>query len=223
MPPTLVLTRPAAQSRALAAEFEALARVVISPVMEIVGTGASVNMAGVAGVILTSANAVPFAPDLSGFGVYCVGERTAEAARLAGADVRLVAENADELVARIKASGPLLHLRGAHTRGDIAERLSSDGIETHSTVVYRQEAKRLSSGAKALIEGDHAVVLPLFSPRSAALVGAGLSRVGPRVSVIAISPAVAESWSAETGGSAEVCAHPTATAMREKIAGKLRG
>jgi len=170
MTPTLVLTRPEAQSRSLAAEFEAMAPVVVSPVLEIVGTGAKIDLAGFAGVILTSANAVPFAPDLRGIRAYCVGKRTAAAADAAGATVRLAAQDAEELIGAMPGPGPLLHLRGEHARGKIAEHLTSAGIETHSVVIYKQVSRPLSAEARTLIEGTAPVVLPLFSPRSAKLV-----------------------------------------------------
>jgi uroporphyrinogen-III synthase len=212
MTPTLVLTRPEAQSRELAAALPGLP-VVTAPVMEITATGAAVDLGRYAGVILTSANGVAEGPDLHGIRAYCVGKRTAEAARACGAEVALVARDAADLVARFEGGGPVLHLRGEHARGDIAERLSSAGIETHEAVVYRQDARPLTAEAKALIEGEAPVVLPLYSPRSAALVAAQLARVGPLVQVIAMSPAVAEAW----GRPAEVCEHPTGAEMLRRI------
>jgi uroporphyrinogen-III synthase len=219
----LVLTRPAAQSRALADGFAAAARVVISPVMKISGTGAAVDLTPYTGVILTSANAGPFLPDLGGVRAFCVGDRTARVAEGAGAEIGLVARNADGLVARIAGPGPLIHLRGQHARGQIAERMNSAGIETHEAVVYRQEAVPLTAEAVAAIESDAPVVLPLYSPRSAQLVAQGVKRVGSHVRVIAMSGAVAEAWASNTGGGAEVCSEPTGAAMRARIEAALRG
>jgi uroporphyrinogen-III synthase len=126
-------------------------------------------------------------------------------------------------VARRPGPGPLIHLHGEHTRGDVAKRLNSAGIETHEAVIYRQEALPLSAEVIALIGGADPVVLPLYSPRSAALVGAGISRVGPNVRAIAMSPAVAEAWLAATGHRAELPSRPTAAEMRARIAAALRG
>ena len=223
MTPTLVLTRPEAQSRAMAAEFADSARVVNAPVMHISGAGARVDLSGYGGVILTSANAVDFAPALDGIRVYCVGNRTADAARARGAEIVLVAQDADALVRECESPGPLIHLRGEHARGDVAKRLSLAGIETHEAVIYRQQARPLSKEARALIEGEARVILPLFSPRSARLVGEQVERVGPQVAAIAMSPAVASAWEAATGRSAEVCAEPTGQEMRARISAKLRG
>ncbi len=226
MTPTLVLTRPEAQSRALAAELAAELGpnipIVISPVLEIEGTGTAVDLSGYAGVILTSANAVRFAPDLAGIRAYCVGERTAEAARNAGADVKLVAQNADDLVARLKGPGPLIHLRGEYARGQIADRLKSAGIDTHEAVIYRQNDCPLSEEARELIEGETAVILPLYSPRSAELVGAQVEHVGRRVRALAISLEAAKRWRAETGTDAEICPWPTGAEMRTMIEAALQ-
>lgn len=213
MTTTLVLTRPEAQSREIAAALGKSVPVIISPVMQIVAAGRVPEIADYAGVVLTSANALAHAPDLRGKPAYCVGERTAQAARKAGAEIRLVARDADDLVARFEGPGPLLHLRGEHVRGHIAERLRSAGIETDSMVVYRQESLPLTPEAKAVIEGPNPVVLALYSPRSASLVGERIGRPGPALHTIAMSEAVARAWHAQTGGEAEVVPVPTGDAM----------
>lgn len=221
MTPTLVLTRPEAQSREIAAALGGYVPVVISPVMQIVAAGRAPSISDYAGVVLTSTNALAHAPDLRGKPAYCVGERTAQAARTAGAEVRLVALDADDLVARLTGNGPLLHLRGEHARGDIAQRLSSAGIETDSIVVYRQEALPLLAEAKAALEGEGPAILPLYSPRTASLVGERIMHVGPALQVIAMSQAVAEAWRAATGGSAEVVPAPTGEAMLSALRSAL--
>lgn len=224
MTATLLLTRPEAQSLAFAEDLGAEARVVIAPVMAIVGTGARPDLAGYRGVILTSANALRFLPGLQGVRAWCVGERTAEAAMAQGAQVMRVADDAEALVAGFEGTGPLLHLRGEHVRGKVAQRLTSVGIETHEAVIYRQEARDLSPEARALIEGEDEVVLPLFSPRSAALVGGQIGHVGPGLEVIAMSPAVAEAWRKASGAAAaEVCDKPTSAEMRRRTVRRLRG
>lgn len=215
MTPTLLLTRPEEQSREIAAAVAGV-RCVIAPVMEIVASGAPFEPAGYAGVILTSGNGAAMAPDLTNIRVYCVGKRTAQAARERGAEVVLIADDANDLVDRFAGTGPIVHLRGEHARGDIANRLSSAGIETDEIIVYRQEPRPLSAEAKALIEGDGRVVLPLYSPRSAQHVAGAIGRVGRQVKAIAISPAVAEAWAAG-GGAMEICTTPTGEEMLRRI------
>ena len=225
MTPTLVLTRPEARSRALAAVVEAMpgvdARIIVAPIMEIVCTGDPPDLAPYTAIILTSTNAVHCGPDLAGVRVHCVGERTAAAARDAGADVLTVAQDADTLVGRISGPGPLLHLRGQHARGAVAQRLARAGTQTGEAVIYAQEARPLPTEARAAIEGEAAVVLPLFSPRSARLVGDTV-RPGPACQVIAMSRAVADAWTGATGGAAEISDVPTGEAMLDRIVAALR-
>lgn len=224
MTATLLLTRPEAQSRAFAEELGAGVRIVIAPVLEIVETGVRPDLADYCGVILTSANAVRFASGLKGVRAWCVGDRTAKAAQARGAQVMRVADDAEDLLAGFDGTGPLLHLRGENARGNVAERLTLAGIETYEAVIYRQDSCELTRQARGLIEGEDKVILPLFSPRSAALVGKQVARVGSGLEVIAMSPAVAEAWRAETGARAlEVCDRPTGAEMRARTAQRLRG
>ena len=220
MPPILVLTRPETQSRALADELGATVRVIVAPIMDILCAGEMPDLASFSGVILTSANGVRCAPPLDGKRAYCVGARTARAAERAGAEVVTIARNADELVGSIAGPGPFVHLRGEHARGEVAGRLNRGGIDTQEAVVYRQRARRLTAEARQAIEGVKPVVLPLFSPRSARLVGDGI-RPGPRLQTIAMSAAVADAWAEVTGGVAETCAFPTGAAMHERIVAAL--
>ncbi len=221
MTPTLVLTRPEAQSRALASALDVDARVIVAPIMEIVCAKTLPDLVPYAGVILTSANAVRCGPPLTGTRAFCVGESTAAAAREAGAAVVTVARDADELVDRISGPGPLLHLRGEHARGAVARRLTEAGTQTGEAIVYAQAARALTDAARRAIEGAEAAVLPLFSPRSARLVGATV-RPGPALHAIAMSPAVARAWAETTGREAEICGAPTGEAMLARIVAALR-
>ena len=132
-----------------------------------------------------------------------------------------VAQDADDLIRHVAGPGPLLHLRGEHARGDVAKRLSHRGIETSELITYRQVAHPLADEARQAIEGDEPAVLPLFSPRSARLVGSA-ARPSAALHVIAMSPAVAEAWREATGATAETCEAPTAEAMRAWIVAALQ-
>lgn len=216
--PTVILTRPKPASDRVAAALGDIPSL-IAPVTEIVGTGQTVDTSRYRGVILTSANAIPFLPDLSGVPVYCVGQRTAEASH---GDVRLIATDADDLVSRLSVPGPLVHARGRETRGNIAERLNLAGIETDSVEIYRQDPAKLPDRARRLIEGDAPAVLPLWSPRSAERLAAQISRIGPNLVVIALSPSVAEAWNKRTGGTSEVCDTPDGAEMIARIVAASR-
>lgn len=125
---------------------------------------------------------------------YCVGPRTAELARDYGFDAVDAGGDAEDLIAHIlKAApnGPLLHIRGEHGQGDIANRLNSAGIETHQLVTYRQVAMDLTDQAVSALMGDCPVIAPLFSPRSATLFAQALPK-GAAPWVAVISPNAAD-------------------------------
>ena len=90
-PRTLLLTRPRAQSQAFAAALEARLpgrfRPVIAPLIEIAPVPGALDLAGLQGLIFTSANGVEqFAARTAdrSLPAFCVGEMTAAAARGAG-------------------------------------------------------------------------------------------------------------------------------------------
>ena len=224
----LLLTRPDAQSRRVLAEVQEVlgddVAHLIAPVLQIETRDVAVNPDAYAGMILTSVNGVAAAPDLTGRQVHCVGARTAEAAEARGALRGVQAPDAERLIERLLGAGvtgPLLHLRGEHARGSIAQVLSSTGIDTHEAVVYSQVAQDLSPDALRLIEGDGPLILPLYSPRSARLVGEA-AQPGERVHVIALSAAVAQEYAEQTGRQSEICSEPTGAVMNERIAAALR-
>lgn len=168
--PALLLTRPQAASERFAAALPAGVACVISPLLRIVSFGGAVPLDGVRGVILTSRNGVEAAGPGQPMPAWCVGERTTEAARAAGWQAECAGLDAATLVDRLIAAppeAPLLHLRGVHTRGGIAARLTAAGITTSEHVVYDQEFCPLSDAARALVAGNQPVIAPLFSPRTA--------------------------------------------------------
>lgn len=219
-PLTLVLTRPDRQSRRFAAELGLDLPVEIAPVMEIVLSDAG-PLGDARGVIFTSENGVraAVASGLRAGEAHCVGANTARAAREAGFKVRQTGRTADELVAALLAAedvtGPLLHLSGEHTRGEVAERLSAAGLPTEARVVYRQDERALPQALVARLRDGAPVLLPLFSPRSAALVSAQVGRA-PGAAVICLSDAVRAACTLEAE-TVETCAAPTGDAMREAL------
>ncbi|WP_292019302.1 uroporphyrinogen-III synthase [Maritimibacter sp. UBA3975] len=215
----MILTRPEAASTRVAAELSGIPTL-ISPVTQIAGTGAEVDLSRYRGVILTSANAVTYLPSLQGIPVYSVGARTAEES---GGVVQLVARDAGDLVNRITATGPLVHAHGQETRGNIASRLTSAGIETHSVVVYVQLDEELSQEAKAALGGDEPTILPLWSARSAQRLFSQNVTLGPNVHLIALSPAVADVCRTAVGHAVEVCDDPDGQEMIARIVAAAGG
>ncbi len=225
--PTLLMTRPLRQSQGFVARLDpavmAGVRVVTSPVLEIVATGSAPDLGPYDGVIFTSAQAVEFAPEGQGTTVYCVGARTAEAAQGQGWVVAHVAQTAADLIAALSKGQArrLLHLAGRYQRGDIAESLQGFGKSVDVHVLYDQQARALSFEAhEALVTGD-SVIVPLFSPRSAALF-AGCVPHATRATVIALSSAVAEALGGLAVAEITVAAAPTAKEMIASVEKLLR-
>lgn len=200
--PTLLMTRPCASSEQFAAGVSG-ADIVISPLMEIAATGATVPMDGIQGVIFTSQNAVAFAPKAA-LPAYCVGPRTGRAARAAGYRVRMVEPDANALVHALHADppeGPLLHIHGVHVRGDVAARLTAAGIQTNDIATYDQNACSPDAAFHTALTRSPLIV-PLFSPRSAVLFVEAAPTITNATHIIALSQAVADalpsSWRAQT-------------------------
>lgn len=177
--PTVLITRAEPDALRLADELRNRwgcgVGVVLSPLLEMVPVGDMPDIRGMAGLIFTSRYAVEIFARLSprrDLPCYAVGPATAAAARDSGFTVRQADGDAPALVALIKKDrpgGPLLHLRGAHMAYDIAGALNEAGVPTSEAVLYKQRAGRLSDEARLLLAGTAPVILPLYSPRSAAI------------------------------------------------------
>lgn len=226
--PVLLITRPAPDAAKTAREVadRIAVRTIVSPVVERSDTGALWQGPPPDGLVLTSAGALATVASRTmpkGLPAWCVGDRTAEAARAAGFDAHSAAGDAEALVALILAASPggqLLHLHGAQSRGDVAGRLAAAGQVCASLVVYRQEARALSDEARKALAGDEPVVLPLFSPFSARTVTDQGPFAAP-LHLISLSPAVARVAppGAET---ALTLPTPDGDAMIAAIIGKLQ-
>ena len=230
--PVLLLTRPEADARRFESRVRALApgpwRTVIAPLLEIVPL-AGPEVPG-ATPIFTSAHAVPFAGPGGGRSAWCVGPRTAAAARMAGWVPRTGDGDADGLQSAILAAPPepVIHLRGLHSRGALADRLRGAGRPAEERVVYDQRARPLATEARAALgagsssgrdAGQVGVVAPVFSPRSALLLAEAVGNPRAPFRVIAVSAAAAEPlrrWSPI------VAARPDGEAMAEATAALLR-
>ena len=201
--PLVLITRPLAQSKAFSDALQGLNippfQSVQSPLFEIKATGAVAELSRVEGVVFTSANGAAVAPDGEGRPAFCVGEKTAQVARVRGFDARFAQGTAPSLIEKIKRDapkGPLLHLRGALSVGDVAGKLTNAGIETHEVVVYDQVPKALSFDALTKLRVTARRVLPVFSPATARQLCDELKRWDiaptPTTAFVAISSAVAD-------------------------------
>ena len=225
--PTLLLTRPEAQSRrfaaAFAARFGADWPVVISPLTEIVELSPELPPGHWPDVIFTSENAVRafqrLDPDRSAT-AWCVGVRTAAVAEAAGFSTRIGPGDVAGLCRAIIADGNvtrLLYPRPVHVAGQVEETLKSAGIETKSLLTYDQASRPPSAAALTLMAGPDPVLLPLFSPRSATLAAGAFGSATAPVWIAAMSDATAEAGAKIAARKCIVAAQPDAEAMLDAL------
>lgn len=234
--PILLMTRPAAQSARFAHDVAARApglALVVSPVIEIVPRHLGHRPDAYAGLVFTSESGVAaFASAWAGrtHPVWCVGTRTADAARAAGfacvasaADGGGDAEALLRLLLDAQPRTPLLHVRGAFARGDLAPRLTAAGLLCEGCILYDQEARPLTPQARTALRGSVPVVLPLFSPRSATLCADGVAGATAPLRPAAISPAAARAWQALRPEPPVVADRPDSAAMLDAVCGIVEG
>ncbi len=196
----------------------------MSPLMDIVPTGATPDLQEVRGVIFTSANGVRFGGAGRDLPTFCVGAVTTAAAIKAGWAARQSGDTAENLVETLVAerpAGPMLHIGGVHRRGDVAGRLTRAGIATRSVDVYEQVMLPLTPEAKAALTGPGPVVVPLYSPRAAAHF-AGLVPPTAQLHIVAISAAAMAETLDLAATSRIVAPEPNAQSMGDTVANLLR-
>ena len=165
----------------------------IAPLMEVAFTAPAPRAQA---LLFTSANGVAAwraGGGARGLHAWCVGPRTARAARLAGLVVRGVAANA-AVLARIVPAGapPLVWARGVHARGDPAGTLQARGLVVTEAILYEARSLPLGPAGTALARAGP-VVAPVFSSRAAQLLSAAWPLEAlPHLRAVALSPAVAE-------------------------------
>jgi uroporphyrinogen-III synthase len=226
--PLLLLTRPEQASRAfweaLPESARASAELLINPLMSIHVTGPLPDMTGVKRLIFTSANGLDAFRTLGGVpnGVpaIAVGENTATSAAQQGFEVDMAGGNADRLVEFVQDrgfGGPLLHIRGDVSIGDVAQRLTAAGVTTREAVLYEQRLERLNRQTQEALSQDRVVIAPVFSQRTARQLrheSGGL----PAMAIAAISQPVADELSAEPALCLRIAKTPNRAGMVELVA-----
>ena len=226
--PTVLLSRPRDQS----ARFRAVlgdVPTIVSPVIEIRPVPAEVDTGPYELLLFASQNAVQAlnGTDLQGRKALAVGETTARAAREAGLDAREAGGDSAalvELTVALAPKGRILFVRGRHSRGDVVNKLSARGFSVDSVVVYDQIEKPLSKEARKLLQGNGRVIIPLFSPRSSALMGGQVrdAEASAPFVLVALSDAVAQAWDGPEPLATHVACHPDADAMAKLIRARFR-
>ncbi len=223
--PTLLLTRPLAQSQRfggeVAARFGAV-DVVISPLLAPRFLPA-VLPSGVEGVIFTSETGVAgaLAAGMKGQGqpAFCVGARTAQAAQSAGYDARGAGGDWQDIAALITRAGApksLTFLCAQEAPSHLQTALIAAGFHIQRIDVYAQDAQPLCPEATALLAGKLPVLLPIFSPRSAQVFCAQARPKAP-IYLAAFSEAVANGFTLPHAR--QVVAHrPNSAALLDAMA-----
>ncbi len=195
--PLIVITRPLPQgdrfAEMVADAFGSSVDILVAPVMRI--DPIPVNVDPTCDVIFSSANGVT-ALGQSGDGrvAFCVGDRTAHAAQKAGFETRIAGGSADhliKLVLKSDASSPLVHVRGEHSRGDIATTLRAHGRTVGEVIAYQQSEIALSGDALSQICAAERAIFPIFSPRTAAILSKQLETREINCAVVALSDEIA--------------------------------
>jgi uroporphyrinogen-III synthase len=225
--PLVLITRPQDAAHRFADELRDAVgpvEVAIIPMLEITPVVDRIDLDGVSALIFTSAAGVDVFGALSddrSLPAWCVGDRTAEAARAIGLKATSAGGDADALVALMaeaRPDGRLLHLSGMHTRGDVAGRLFEAGLRAEARAIYDQFAAQPGSELGAALAHPGPVIVPLFSPRSAALFVEAAGAGARRVEIVALSRAVASALPKEMSRRARIADSPDAPAMIRAIA-----
>ena len=224
MLPILLITRPLPQARRFAEAAAAACpphESLIAPLSEVVGLPYDPAVfEGAKGVILTSANAVPFLPPLGALAAWCVGPATARAARAAGLVPIDGGGDAAALIARLtdeRPAGPLVHAHGRHLAHVLVGAV--DGLDLRGVTVYEARALDLPPAARAALGAGRRVIAPLFSPRAAAALGRqpGVEDILP----VAISAACSAALPPRLSARALVADAPDGDAMLRRVADAL--
>jgi len=226
----LLLTRPAADSAALAALLAAQGHTtMIEPMLEVKPLAVEPPaLDGVTGLLFTSANGVrAFAArsDRRDIAAYAVGDRTATAAREAGFTQVDSAEGDVEALARLverlrkPEDGALLHISGAVRAGNLAEVLSAKGYTVEHAALYEAvAATEFSAATRAALAGGGLDGVLLFSPRTAKqfvqlIQAADLSDQAARLRAWCLSRAVADALAPLPLAARNVAPEPTQASL----------
>lgn len=227
--PVLLVTRPTGAAdkflNDVMATSDVIPDIVMSPALSIRPINVDLHLKLDEGLIFTSKNGVDQAHRL---GVaqkrtaYCVGQATTNYACELGFDAVFGGETANALeqfIMHQEHKGPFVHISGKHVRGDIVGNLRRAGMKARRCVAYDQISLPLTDQAKRALTGSQPVVLPLFSPRSAALL-AGMNITAP-LYLILISDAVKMEIEADLTAIIRVAPQPDAENMVKETVNAL--
>jgi uroporphyrinogen-III synthase len=158
--------------------------------------------------------------------VFCVGARTAEAARDVGFSEVVSADGdvnalADTIARRLPREARLLHVGNAESRGDLAERLSGLGHAARFVAVFHAvPASSPGPRLAAVLGGETSVdAVMIHSPRAATILAGFADRAGAKggLPIVAISEAAAAPL-AGRAARVEIAATPDESALISALA-----
>jgi len=205
---------------------------VIEPLLEIVDTGAGVDLAGVQAVLASSANGIKALSRRIGsengsrdIRVLTVGDATAQTARDCGfINVESAGGDASALagLARIccnPAGGRLLHVAGGHVAGTMGDPLEQAGFTVKRVVLYEARTPTAlgEDTVRRIVAGDIDAVL-FYSPRTAEafamlVESAGLIDACASMTAVCLSAPVAETAKTIEWRQVRVASSPDGAAM----------
>lgn len=222
----LLMTRPATGSErfleSLSPQIRALVRPIYSPLIKIEPKNTKIDLNGIRGLIFTSSNGVSIAAKLTetrDVPAFCVGAATTAAAKRAGWQAHLAGDRAETLIANLlreRPASPLKHLRGEHSRGDVAETLTQLGLRVDEQIIYAQHLLPLTREATQALNGEGPVIVPMFSPRTARQF-ADIFNGSASLWVAALSEAVAKPLDSLGIERLKVAKNPEAQAMQQVV------
>jgi len=204
----VLITRPNPDGERLAGDVAVRGWTpLVEPLLDIVWRDQALpDLNGYQAVLFTSANGVRAfgrATDRRDLRVYAVGDATARAARLVGFDQALSAggdvESLAHLVRQVShpQDGPMLHVAGTVTAGDLGGRLGERGYQVDRIALYEaHRASALSDPARQAWQERRITAVMLYSPRTALVLGellvqASLTSLVAETEALCLSPAVA--------------------------------
>ncbi len=230
----VLLVRAKAQSERYADELrDTLAMnidIIISPLLRIEAVKTGIDYDDVHTLLFTSSNAVgEFVRRESRRDIpcLCVGNRTTEKAVSAGFTAISANGTADDLLDLSKRhaigkTGKFLHLRGKHVARALVESLNEDGLKAEQVVIYEQASQALSKQALEKLQSQRNIIVPLFSPRSAALLLKQVKGSDLRgLSAVCISHNVADVVRAAPFRDVHIAKEPTSADVTREIAAIL--
>jgi uroporphyrinogen-III synthase len=232
-PPRILVTRSEPGASETAAKLTSLGYApIIEPLFEIVPI--DVTLPEFDALAFTSANGVRRLANLSprrDVPVFCVGARTAEAAREAGFATVTSADGdvtalGDLILARLPPGARLLHAGNAESRGDLSGRLTTHGIAAGFVALFRAEPVAAPGPELARhLAGDRAFEFALIHSPRAGVILSDMIRAAASPCSISIA-AISEPAAAPLAGLVQqvaIAAAPTEDALLSSLANLVSG